>query len=233
MSTSDPDRREGGARLVRSAVEHRITTVRRARYYTVGGGDAPPAEVWIVLHGFGQLAGEFVRYFQHIASAERLIVAPEALNRFYKESGSGGSHAEARVGTTWMTREDRENEIRDYVDFLDAVHARVARAARVTALGFSQGVATAARWVTLGTSRVDRFIAWAGELPPDLDMERFRSRLPNGLVHVEGASDEYATWVKRDESAARLAAAGIAVETVHFDGGHRLDAKVLARLAGA
>lgn len=177
-------RGEGGARIVSRAEEHRLTTVRRARYYTVGGGDVAPAEAWIVLHGFGQLAGGFIRYFQHIASAERLIVAPEALNRFYTESGSSGSHSDARVGAAWMTREDRENEIRDYVDFLDAVHARIAGAGRVTALGFSQGVATAARWVTLGTSRVDRLIVWAGQLPPDLDMDRLRSRLPGGIVSM-------------------------------------------------
>lgn len=223
---------EGGARLVTRAVEHRLTTVRRARYYSVGGGESSPVEVWIVMHGFGQLASGFVRYFQHIASVERLIVAPEALNRFYKEPGSSGSHTDARVGATWMTREDRENEIRDYVDFLDAVHARVAGSARVTALGFSQGVATAARWVALGTSRVDRLIAWAGQIPPDLDMERLKARLPDGFVHVEGTTDEYASWVKRDEGAARCRAAGIPVETIQFEGGHRLDAKVLARLAG-
>lgn len=233
MTATEGDR-SGGARIVSRAAEHRLTTVRRARYYTVGGSDTPPREVWIVLHGFGQLAATFVRYFEHIASSERLIVAPEALNRFYVTPGSSGSRADARVGTTWMTREDRENEIRDYVDFLDAVHARVAAGAgRVSALGFSQGVATAARWVTLGTSRVDRLIAWAGELPPDLDLGRLGSRLAEGLVHVEGTTDEYASWVNRDEGAARLAAAGVAMEEIRFDGGHRLDAKVLSRLAGA
>ncbi len=49
-----------------------------------------------------------------------------------------------------MTKEDRENEIADYVDFLDAVFGEVVTpGARVTVLGFSQGVATAARWLAL------------------------------------------------------------------------------------
>jgi predicted esterase len=132
-----------------------------------------------------------------------------------------------------MTREDREQEIRDYVDYLDAVYAKVAPGARhVTALGFSQGAATACRWVARGTARVDRLILWAGELPPEIDVVRLGARLARGVVLVEGTSDTYEAWVNRAGSAERLTAAGVPVESVAFEGGHRLDGEVLSRLAG-
>jgi predicted esterase len=211
---------------------HHLTTIRRARYFTAGGGEGV-SEVWLVIHGFGQLAQSFGRTFERVATPRRLIVAPEALNRFYLEEGPGGSHAGARVGATWMTREDRDADIADYVDWLDAVHAATVPAgARVTALGFSQGVATVSRWLTLGTRRAHRFVAWAGQLPPELDLGALRDRLDGGpLVIVRGTTDRYATWINEEENRTRLRESGIGVESLTFEGGHRLDDAVLDRLA--
>ena len=189
--------------------EHRLVTARRARYFTVGGGADPLPEAWIVLHGLGQLASAFITYFESIATPERLFVAPEGLNRYYVAPGASGGTRDAKVGATWMTREDRENEIADYVDFLDAVHARsAATAARVTVLGFSQGVATACRWVAMGKSRVDRLVSWAGQIPPDVDAASL-SRLREGVVLVACETDEFAPWIAEGEPEARMAAAGV------------------------
>ena len=108
--------------LTAAVQEHRLVTTRRARYYTIGGDGGEPQldDVWVVLHGQGQRASVFLKYFESIAAPNRLIVAPEALNRHYIAPGASGKAADAEVGTTWMTRMDRENEIADYVDFLDA-----------------------------------------------------------------------------------------------------------------
>ena len=210
--------------------EHRIQTTRRARYYTIGGSESVE-EVWIVLHGHGQLASVFINYFKSIETPKRLVVAPEALNRYYVEEGASGRTKDAKVGATWMTRMDRENEIADYVDFLDAVWAETAaRAARVVALGFSQGVATACRWIAHGTSRVDRLIAWAGQLPPDVNPSVF-SKLAHGLTLVSGSTDEYAAWIAEGNNSARLEAVGIKPEVLTFDGGHRMDRLTLDALA--
>jgi len=211
--------------------EHRLVTTRRARYYTIGGGEQPLSEAWIVLHGLGQLASVFINYFQSIASPGRLIVAPEALNRYYVAPGASGRTADAKVGATWMTRMDRENEIADYVDFLDAVWRETANgAARVTVLGFSQGVATACRWVAMGHSRVDRLVAWAGQLPPDVEPSVF-AKLPGGVTLVHGTTDEYSSWIAEGNHDARLVAAGIRPEVVTFDGGHRMDRLTLDNIA--
>jgi predicted esterase len=211
--------------------EHRLVTARRARYYTVGGGETL-SEVWIVLHGLGQLAAVFIKYFQSIVRPDRLVVAPEALNRHYIMPSDSGGTKDAKIGATWMTREDRASEIADYVDFLDAVwRETAANASRVTVLGFSQGVATAARWVSLGNSRIDRLVAWAGQLPPDVDPSVY-GKLRDGVTLVTGTTDEYATWIAEGNDESRLVATGIKPQVVTFDGGHRMDRLTLDAIAG-
>ncbi len=105
--------------------EHHVAVERSARYHTLGKAHGDVSEVWFVLHGYGQLAGEFIRYFADLDDGSRLIVAPEALNRFYTVSVTSAPAAERSVGATWMTREDRERDIADYVAYLERLHATV------------------------------------------------------------------------------------------------------------
>ena len=76
-------------------------------------------ELWYVLHGYGQLAAPFLDDFRAIDDGTRLIVAPEALSRFYEGDVQARLHKDAKVGASWMTREDRDAEIADYVAYLD------------------------------------------------------------------------------------------------------------------
>jgi len=216
--------------------EHHLAVTRTARYATLGEPAPELREVWFACHGYGQLAARFIRHFTGLADGTRLIVAPEALSRFYL-APAAAIHTDARVGATWMTRDDRETEIADYVAYLDALYshvfARVERAAvRVRVLGFSQGAATAARWVTHGAVRADHLILWAGALPPDIDLDAVRPALDAlRLSLVFGDGDEYATPELVAAEEARLRRHGIRYSRVPFGGGHRLDAHVLARLA--
>ena len=67
---------------------HEFTVRRRARV-AVLGEPMDADETWFVLHGYGQLAADFLGSFEALASPRRAIVAPEALSRFYLRSGSG------------------------------------------------------------------------------------------------------------------------------------------------
>jgi predicted esterase len=216
-------------------VEHRVTVERSARVYTLGNTQA--ADAWVVLHGYGQLAARFIGHFAKIAGPERVVVAPEALNRFYFELPrvGGPPAAERRVGAAWMTREDREAEIADYVAYLDRMLPSVAPEARtVTVLGFSQGVATALRWVALGSTSVQRLILWAGPSPPDLDLQRLGDRLAGARVHVVvGERDPIGVAGELEKQLDALEQVGIQTEITQFEGGHTLDAAVLAQLASA
>src|SRR4051812_20505745 len=119
-----------GARSA-SAVQphtHHIRVERTARYFTIGATDSAPKSIWFILHGYAQLAGVFIRFFGDLADDETLIVAPEALNRFYLLNPDQAAAKDRPVGATWMTREDRESEINDYVEYLDALYDEIAAA---------------------------------------------------------------------------------------------------------
>jgi len=209
--------------------EHQFSTSRSARYFTLGSPQHA-ADVWLVCHGYGQLASRFLERFRPLEAERRCIVAPEGLSRFYLTD----SPAERRVGASWMTREDRLHEIDDYVRYLDGVYAKVVpRNARVTALGFSQGTATVCRWTAFGTSRVDRLIVWGGEVPPDLDLAeaRIAERLRAArLTLVYGTRDQFFTPKIVAATEERLRANQIGYELLPFEGGHEIDEAILRRL---
>ena len=212
--------------------ERHISVARTARYFVLGDR-AQAADVWFVCHGYGQLAARFLKRFVPIADGSRLVVAPEGLSRFYVGSGE---RRDQPVGATWMTREDRLNEIADYVKYLDAVYADVVgdRVApvRVRALGFSQGAATASRWAALGTARLDELVLWGGELPPDLDLAAAAARLAGlRITLVDGTQDEYITPKVLAGMERRLREQGIPFQTHVFEGGHEIEPGVLRLLA--
>jgi len=218
--------------------EHHLTVARTARYATLGPDDTSARDVWFVLHGYAQLAGDFLRHFAPLDDGARLLVAPEALSRFYSDRGRPGGDPQ-RVGATWMTREDRDAEVSDYVSYLDAVYDRVfervpREGATVTLLGFSQGAATVSRWASLGRARADRVVCWGSALAHDLDLAP-AGRAPLGgarLVLVVGGDDRLVASDAVDAERRRLAAAGVPHEVVTYDGGHHLHEATLRRLAG-
>ncbi len=217
--------------------EHHITVPRTARYHTLGRSGPELEQLWFVCHGYGQLAARFLRRFRGLDDGRRLIVAPEALSRYYLDDHGGPHGPESRVGATLMTREDRLNEIDDYVRYLDLLHdhvlARVNRSSvRVFILGFSQGTATAARWVTLGRARPDELVLWAGGFPPDLDMQRAAERLVDVRIRfVAGEHDRFASPEMLDAQVDKLRAHGLTPEVIRFDGGHHMDPDTLRGIA--
>ncbi len=216
--------------------EHHLVVPRTARYATLGAPGPAVREVWFVLHGFGQLSPYFIRHFGVLAGDTRLIVAPEALNRFYLERTSWRGAGTARVGATWMTREEREAEMADYVRYLDLLADRVfaetdRAAVTVTVLGFSQGVATGARWLCRGRVRADAFVMWAGPFPPELDGAAVAPLRGMRLVRVLGVADEMAVAEHVAAEDARMAALGLEAPLVRFDGGHALHRETLLALA--
>ena len=144
----------------------------KARYFKIGQLDSKTKAIWIVLHGYGQLAQYFIRNFSFFEEHNICVIAPEGLSRFYLEDvQSRAQTGNNRVGSTWMTKENRLADIANYLNYLNALYAKEVGDSTlpVTVLGFSQGAATASRWVLDKKIRFDRLILWAGILPPDMD----------------------------------------------------------------
>ena len=220
------------------AEQHHTLISKTARYYTLGIISPEIDDVWFVCHGYGTLASEFIEEFQYIADPRRLIVAPEGLSRYYIETGAKFHAADARIGATWMTREDRETEIADYVAYLDELYkvifAQIDRAkVRVTVVGFSQGGATANRWLTQGTARADRLLMWGSLLASDADLEESAEFFRDvELTIVHGLRDQFADSGMIANYEKLMKENGIPYKLVTFDGGHRMDRDTLRSLAG-
>lgn len=223
--------------------EFHITVQRSARYYVLGEISEQLREVWFVCHGYGQLASYFIQNFAGLENPDRLIVAPEALSRFYLKDFSG------RVGATWMTREDREFEILDqrvyltnvYQTILQQVRSTVAEVAenkklRIVIFGFSQGVTAVCRWLFAEKENASiiahSLILWAGGLPVETNWEEnkeyFESLHP---VYVYGDNDEFITDEKVQEQQQLWASSGIICPVVVFQGTHVIKPEVLLTLA--
>lgn len=218
------------------AALHHLEVTRTARYWVLGGEIVAPAELWIVLHGYQQLARRFLRRFEPVADGTRRIVAPEALSRFYTDQAPGRHGPASEVGASWMTREEREVEIADYVRYLDRLaHEVLNPGVRLTVLGFSQGVATAARWSVLGRTRPHRLILWGDFVPPDLGAPSAgRAWEGTEVVLVRGDRDGVLANPRlADGEAAWLAQVGAEVRTVRYPGGHDIDQPTLQALASA
>ena len=199
--------------------EHRLVVSRSARCFSQGGEAA--AEAWMAVHGYGQLAARFLRSVELLATPTRLVVAPEGLSRFYLDAGSG------KVGASWMTREDRQQEIDDYLAYLEQVRSHLVPPVPLTVLGFSQGVATAARWAVATSPAPVRLVAWGSLLPEEIPAARLAAMR---VTYVVGEQEAWAPPAAVEAQAAALGNAGVRVEVVRFDGGHEIRAEVLGRL---
>lgn len=95
----------------------KLTIEKTAKIATWGNSHAP--NVWFCLHGYGQLSEYFIKGFENLDPNEHYVIAPEGLHRFYLRGTSG------RVGASWMTKEERLDDINDYVKYLDQVYDEV------------------------------------------------------------------------------------------------------------
>ena len=207
---------------------HTLRVARTARAATLGT-PATAASWWVVLHGYGQLAADFIENFSPLVTPDRCVVAPEALSRFYVD----GMDEHERVGASWMTREAREAEIDDYIGALDATIRHLADGAppALHVLGFSQGAATASRWALRGDTAVDRLVLWGGAPAHDLDLAEHTAALRAlNLTLVAGTDDPYVTDERWAAVRRRLQAHDIPVATHTFEGGHRIDPAPLQAL---
>lgn len=222
------------------ATSHAIVVPRTARYYTLGPTHGFPRELWFVVHGFGQLAGRFIQQFAGLDDGTRLIVAPEALNRYYLDAIPERRNQSApRVGATWMTREDREAEIADYVSYLDRVatevrHHLAGASPRIVVLGFSQGTATVSRWLASSEMRAEQVVLWGGLVPPEIEVAAWAERLHGAAITlVAGTHDEYATEAVIASEGERFSLAGVPFVLQRYEGVHAIDAAALQALSAS
>lgn len=210
---------------------HKITIPRTAHYYTIGETSKSIHRLWIVCHGYGQLASKFIRRFEGLEDGRTMIVAPEGLNKFYWGQFTGKPVA------TWMTSHERLDEIADYCNYLQTLYdhyvPQLADDVEVVLLGFSQGSATVCRWAMENFPHFHHLVLWAGVLPDDLDFTPYQSYFSEKKLHfVYGTDDQFLTeerlqW-QRDFAKKNL----LKFEEFSFKGKHEVERDAISAFNG-
>ena len=211
---------------------HKISVRRTAHYAMLGNLSSQTKEVWIVLHGYGQRADEFLYIFRNQTDKDRVIIAPEALSSFYLRRSSG------KTGASWMTSIFRLDEIADYLKYLDILAREILKVTgtgtKIVLLGFSQGSETAVRWFLHTKKRIHKLVVWSGLLPPESSYEDLRRRNRHADIFlVHGTRDRLFPVAAREKLYEDLEAVKIRFEKIEFNGGHGIDQPTLSRLVSS
>ncbi len=204
----------------------KMNVTRTAHYYVLGAPGPHIRQLWLVCHGYAQLADAFIQDFKLLDNGKNLIVAPEGLNYFYKKGFSGD------VGANWMTRHFREDAIGDNAAYLQALLNRLTgqlpHDVRIILLGFSQGTATICRWILRYHPNFHDLVLWAGLPPEDLDYQAHKDYLATkNLYLLYGSNDPFLTPDRMAQLQEIEQQHGIDFEEKTFSGGHEIPDKAL------
>jgi predicted esterase len=206
--------------------ENHLTVTKTARYFTLGNLTENTRQVWIVIHGFRQSAKSFLKEFEPLLNDKNFFIAPEALNRFYL------TRQGKEVGASWMTREDRLNEIKDYINYLEQLYTSLQLDkynTQIIALGFSQGASTVTRWIDASQNKIDLAIVYAGEVAPELLPLKENSGLKKTRnYYVCGTKDEFFTPAAL--SIVKNVYSELNFTEIFFEGTHEINVEALRRV---
>jgi phospholipase/carboxylesterase len=187
-----------------------------------------PRPLLIVLHGFGQVARQFITVFEPLAKKGILVAAPQGAHQFYTHLKKG------QVGFSWLTRYERDQSVVDFVGYMEQFYKLLQErfevdSQRVFMLGFSQGVSMAYRTWAHSSLPVRGVVACGGDLPPDI-VEQLDGLPPIQILLVHGSRDEDVSPEKVEEAREHLAASGLQPELFVFEGGHVVPSVVLPKV---
>ena len=179
-----------------------------------------PRGLLVGFHGYAETAETQLERLAAVPGTEAwTLVAAQGLNRFYR-----GRTQDVVAG--WMTRQDRDDAIRDNVAYVDnVIEATRTGSEPIVVAGFSQGVAMAFRAAVLGRAGVNGVIAVGGDIPPELLAGSASASFPRVLL-IRGATDDWYTAKKQDADMSALRARGEEPEAFTHDGGHEWTADV-------
>jgi predicted esterase len=183
-----------------------------------------PRGLLVGFHGYAETAEAQLERLTAVPGMDAwTLVAAQGLNRFYR-----GRTQDVVAG--WMTRQDRDDAIRDNVAYIDnVIDATRTGSEAIVFAGFSQGVAMAFRAAVLGKARAIGVVAVGGDVPPEL-LAGSVSPFPRVLL-IRGATDDWYTAKKLEADISALRARGADPEAFTHDGGHEWTGDV-ARAAG-
>lgn len=120
-------------------------------------------EIWFLFHGYAQNIHDFYDAFKSFETENRCFILPEGPSKFYQKGVQG------KVGASWMTKENRIEEIIDLNKYLnELIQVLKIENRKINIFAFSQGVATASRWAEQLTLKINQLVFWGSPPPPEL-----------------------------------------------------------------
>tara|TARA_B100000809_G_scaffold139329_1_gene136952 strand:- start:4093 stop:4737 length:645 start_codon:yes stop_codon:yes gene_type:complete len=204
-------------------MQHKLKVSKTAIYHSKGNIKTAQT-IWIVLHGYGMLAQYFIRKFEPISDDKTCIIAPEGLSKFYSKGFYG------RVGATWMTKKDREDEIEDYTNYLNQLYDSIisendSKNVKVNVVGFSQGGATASRWIADGKVIPTNLILWSSVFPEEMKFETFGKNFNTFILF--GDNDEFSSKKRITQHEELLKKSNLNFKLIEFNGVHDIPKEIL------
>ena len=203
-------------------------TVRKTARLVILGNENNPQRLWILCHGYGQLAAEFAETCRVLDNGKNLLIFPEGLHRFYSKGAYG------RVGASWMTKEARLDDIQDNFNYLEEVlkmHKDRFPEAKLVLLGFSQGGASVCRWLEQSSQTIDHLVLYGATFPSDMRSGlHFGEKVNRDILFVLGNADPYISKEEKENQFELLKKSGKAVKQIDFEGAHDILPEVLLEL---
>lgn len=213
--------------------EENIVEYKAAAPYEMLGQLSPATtDIWVVFHGFGQLAARFIRKFQFLDDGNQVVIAPQGPDRFYFDQFR-------KTGASWTTRDHRDLHLANQQNYLDAVWEQVTSGVdlgtiRIHTLGFSQGVSVQTRWISSRNVEVSTMIYWAGGYPEDLSAADWNYAVSQpSVLSIVGDEDEYLTEERMSQERTKVLICHPQTEFRMFAGRHVMPQEVVKEVLGA
>ena len=168
--------------------QHYLNFHLKAPFFTLNDFGPKTKRIWMVCHGYGQLVKYFSRKFEKLDAEENYLVFPQGLHKFYLEGHQ-------RVGASWMTKDERLNDIQNQFAYLDTiVESTIPKNfdAEIIFFGFSQGASTISRYLHHSRFPISKLVLWSGSFPPEYVKGDFGFLPENTTIHYfYGDDDEF------------------------------------------
>jgi predicted esterase len=196
-------------------------------YYTLGKYTQKTKSIWFVFHGFGQLGVYFAKNFEDCVNDETYFIFPQGPSKFYVGFDFN------RVGASWLTKNEVEDEIENVFGYLESILEREnidLNKVKINGFGFSQGVSVLVRWFAKKQFETEKLILWAGQTPKTfVDYEKFP--LPKKIYFVAGNQDPLQEYMNLEDELGFIEKnLNTKPELISYEGGHKVDREIILEL---
>lgn len=195
-------------------LKHVKIEVQQELSYYIQGNPENSTEVFFLFHGYAQSADDMFEIFNDIIPSNACSIYFEGSSHFYSKGVKGKSV------NSWMTSKYRELQITNHLAYIDTTikSLNLNNNTQITAIAFSQGVATLSRYVA-SFPEIGLRCFFIGS-PPAEEYQKFPTKRKNDLLIV-GEKDRYIEINSLKN---------LEIETIKFDGGHEIPKKIIKTL---